>query len=67
MSNEKKLPWVIQVDETPEPWEDYSYIYCVVIGTKDRVEKYTDELKSKNPEWMVVARRPYGIKELTYL
>ena len=67
MSEEEKTPWAIRVDETPEPWEDYSYLYSIVVGTKEEVKEYTDELEAKNPEWFVMATNPYVIKEIKYL
>lgn len=64
---EENTPWAITVDETPEPWEDYGYLYCIVMGTEENVQKYVDELKDANPEWMITYRSPYVIKELKVL
>ena len=57
---------VVNVDETPEPWEDYSYIYAVVVGTTTQVGKYKEALQSINPKWLITTSIPstLGIKYL---
>ena len=62
----KKL-WVIKIDETPEPWEDYSYVYAVVRGTKEQANEYCKWINDKEPEWLVWAAEVYGQSEVIQL
>ena len=63
---EKRL-WVIMVDETPEPWEDYSYQSEVVYGTEEQAERYANDKYADHPDWSVYARRVYDSDKVTYL
>ena len=62
----KKL-WVIKIDETPEPWEDFSYIHSVVRGTKEQADDYCQKIKDKEPAWFVWASEVYRQSEVIEL
>jgi len=45
--------YIIKVDETPQPWEDHFYVYCVVIGAFEKCGEVFNQIEADHPEWIV--------------
>jgi len=45
--------FIITVDEHPAPWEDYSYVYAVVIGDFRKAGEVFNEIEEDHPDWIV--------------
>lgn len=47
--------YLIEVDDNPQPWENWSYPYEVVeCGSEEEITHYVKDLRREHPTWLIM-------------